>query len=518
MRVTNAGALAFPHGEETSPSPTMDFSFVVPMTDVRRRLLVMPAILPLVAAGTLGVVASVIPREWFMVLVAGALALVPAVVALLNRRLDVFEPVHLFAGSYAVLFVGRPIYDLTSAGGIPIYVGLDASGSYFPAQLVAALGMLAFYIGYYLSSGKRIANAVAIPRVELSKRTLAVLTTIGVVLAFSLFCIYAATSGGIESLGLLLTGRRIAPSPLWSSTGYLYAAPLWLSSFGILLLAVSPRWVSPEGFAAFAILFGSQVVAIGSGTRSWFLVAGGSVVILWYLRRNRRPGTAAIAIALPVIFALGITLPVDYRVPTQSQQSIAEKVQYVLLNPQRNVQVFFSSGDTAMLDDLALEIQAVPDLVPYEFGLTFVQDLTRPIPRPLWPDKPHEEDVQLTQAIWPTLAPYTTFTFSVFGEPYLNFSYFGALILALFGVISKSLYVWFREGADTPAVQAIFAVSLPFMVVYMRGGIGTDYHRHLIFLAPMLIAIIASRHASSSTSPVVVPVQRLERQPISFPR
>jgi oligosaccharide repeat unit polymerase len=474
-----------------------------PMMDRRNALLVIIAILSLTAATIIGANVAMVSIEWLMVVIGAGLAAVPAVVALVRRHLDVFEPVHLFAGSYGVLFVIRPIYDLSTPGGLPLWIGLDITSGYLQALLAAALGMAAFYFGYYGSSGTRLARLVPVPRFDLSKPTLIGLATAGMISAVFLFSLYVSTTGGIGSLGTLINGRNAISSPLWSSTGYLSSAPLWMASFGILLLAVTPRWASLQGAAAALMLTASQIVTIGNGSRSWFLPVVGCVIILWYFRRRRRPSIVAIAIALPLVFVFGITLPRDFRVPTDRQQSLFGQALSDLASPQADLDVFFRSAETGMVDDLSLEIQAIPSSVPYALGLTYAGDLTRPIPRPLWPDKPHEEDVQLTEAIWPSLAQFTTFTFSAFGEPYLNFSYVGVIVvLALFGVVWKSFYIWFRKGEDAPAVQAIFAASLPFMVVYMRGGIGTDYHRQLILLVPMVVAIVVSRRRSRAGASV----------------
>lgn len=453
--------------------------------------------------------------------------MVPATVSMLTRRFDLFEPVHLFAVPYAVMFVIRPAYDLATPGGLPSWFGWSMQGGYLQAQIIAALGAGMFYIGYYWIPSQPVAAAFPIPRFALSGRAVAWLTVIAASLSAVLFGVYVISVGGMSALGTLLLGRNVPYSPLssvaigpsWASTGYFSVAPLAITSLAILLLAILRRWKSPAGAAAIAILVASQVEAIGRGDRSWFLSALGSVVILWYLRRRQRPALMAAAIAVPLIFVFGITLPREYRAVSSTEPpSVTEIVQSALLDQKQNLDVFFTSTETGMVDDLALEVEAVPSEIPYALGSTYAGDATRPIPRPLWPDKPREEDVALTAVIFPTLAQVTVFTFSIFGEPFLNFSYIGvAFILAVYGVISRAFYIWFRSAEEVPAVQAIYATSLPFMALYMVLGVGSSYHRQAIFLAPMLVIIVLAQRRQLSLSSLAPDRDKATSTQRSFP-
>jgi oligosaccharide repeat unit polymerase len=145
-----------------------------------------------------------------------------------------------------------------------------------------------------------------------------------------------------------------------------------------------------------------------------------------------------------------------------------------------------------MVDDFAIELQFVPVSLNYQFGNTYLEALARPVPRALWSGKPIEADSQLMKAIWPRFqAAGTGFAFSFFGEPFLNFSWVGVFIVALiFGVLCRTLYAWFRRDARNSAVIAVYALSWPFVFVYMRGGFGVDYQRQLIYVLPVIGALV----------------------------
>jgi hypothetical protein len=430
-------------------------------------------------------------REWALVWAGGALALLPAAVAVARRRFDVFEPVHLFALSFAALFVARPSFDL--ARGSDLYwLGYQLQPTYARALAVGVVGAAGFYLGYYLPFGHRLAGRLPLPRSPLSPGALhgfiAFLTSLSLVL----FARFVVTSGGLG----VLEGRGVQRETAVSGvSGYLYASPFWLVSLGILLLALAPTWRSPRAAVGFGLLLFSQAMTLGGGDRTWTLPVLSAVILTRYLRRGRRPSLAAVAVLLVAAFTFGVTVQRDYRNVADRNQSLGQVVKGAVLQRDRSVRDFFEGADTAMVDDLAIELQFVPSRMPYERGSTYAEALARPVPRALWPGKPQPADSRLMQQIWPQFAHAGVgFAFSFFGEPYLNFGLAGALVVAaLFGVAWKALYRWFARDPGNPVVVALFALNWPFLFVYMRGGLGVDYHRQLMCVLPLLAAVLVAR-------------------------
>ena len=56
-----------------------------------------------------------------------------------------------------------------------------------------------------------------------------------------------------------------------------------------------------------------------------------------------------------------------------------------------------------MVDDLAAELQVVPDRLGYAYGSTYAAALGRPIPRVFWPTKPESADAGVMHVLWPEL-------------------------------------------------------------------------------------------------------------------
>jgi hypothetical protein len=176
------------------------------------------------------------------------------------------------------------------------------------------------------------------------------------------------------------------------------------------------------------------------------------------------------------------------------------------LHPGQALQDFFAGADTAMVDGLAVELQFVPSRIDYQMGRTYLEALALPIPRAIWAEKPRAAETQLMAAIWPQFASAGVgFSFSLSGEPYLNFGLFGVVALFFaFGVLWRAAYAWFRRAPMNPFVITFYALSWPFLFVYMRGGLGIDFQRQVIYLLPVLLAYLfvrRSRIAPPNTVP-----------------
>jgi oligosaccharide repeat unit polymerase len=430
-----------------------------------------------------------ISDKWSLVVTGGALALLPFGAAALKRRLDIFEPVHLFALSYAVLFVVRPAFDLAGNRGLPVWFNHIIGPTYEQALLIGIVGAIGFYVGYALRLGPRLGYRVPLPSGVWSKPDLGTYLLFATLLSLGVFILFVGQVG-LASVGTLVSGRS-GSSILQTSSGYLYTAPLWIASLGILILAISDRWWSADGALALGLLAFSQVLTIGGGDRSWTLPVLAMIAAVWYLRRGTQPSVITIAVGIVIIFVFGISAARDYRSPHSHGMTLSESLAKPISDPGGALSQFFGGADTAMVVNLAVEKQFVPREIPFKYGATYLGALMRPIPRRLWSAKPQAADTELTKKMFPTIAREGGgFSFSLFGEPFLNFGWLGVFIIpALFGILWRALYVWFQRAPRNKTVIALYAANWPFIVVYMRGGIGVDYQRQLIVLIPLLVAM-----------------------------
>lgn len=439
---------------------------------------------------------TAIPIAWALVLLATGLAGVPFLVAMARRKFDVFEPVFLFGASYFVLFAVHPAAELIISAGAPVFVGYDIGQTYAPALAIGALGAILVYLGYYLPVGRHLAQRLPLPTRQWSNSSLTVFIFVSVVLTIGALSVFLAANGGLSTLAQFFSGRnKVSVTALQQSSGYLYSAPLFLAPIGIMAIGLSRQRWRIGLFVGLLLIALSQVLTIGTGDRSWTLPAVAALFLVWYLRRGRRPGLSVIVIALAVTFMLGITLPRQYRNTEARSLPLSQLLTQDILSPGQVLQDFFAREDTAMADGLAVELQFVPDSINYQLGRTYLEAATRPIPRAAWAEKPRAAETQLMGTIWPQIASAGVgFSFSIFGEPYLNFGLLGVIVISLaFGVFWRAAYAWFKREPSNPFVLSLYALTWPFLFVYMRGGIGLDYQRHLIYVLPVLLAYLVIR-------------------------
>lgn len=434
----------------------------------------------------------------------------PIVVAIAQRRLDLFAPVWAFALGFAILFVVRPIVEI-AAGGPGLILSQDPSPTYVSALFVAAFGGWAFMFGYFAPLGGALARhfpqaQVSVDRSAVNRGALTI-SAIGI----SLFGAFLATSGGPSALFVLLAGRSDASaSALAQSSGYFSTGLLWLASGGVAVLATTEHWRSARGGAGMILVAMALALPFASGARSWTIPVIAALVMLWYLRAGRRPRLVSVVGMLCLAFVLGIAAAGSSRTAAvREQQSVLGAVWASLIDPGRSMSDFLTGGDTAMLPDLAIEIQYVPRVLPFQMGATYVEMLARPIPRAVWPEKPREADNQLMAVIWPQLVGVVGFAFSIFGEPYLNFGLAGVgIVLFLYGVISRVVLEWLYLSNRSPLAWGLLAMWTPFVIIYLRGGFGVDFQRQAMMLLPYIaVLFVAARsHAAKHSR---LPSERL---------
>ena len=450
------------------------------------------------AVGAAIAFATVSGRHWPLIFINGALTLLPVVVATLRRRFDIFEPVYLFATVFCFFFVIRPTLDMWHEER-PYWFGYSLRGTYDDALLIASVGAIAFYVGYYSRVGARLSQSLPLPRSEWRLKSLDSFAAITIVAAVPLFAAFLASSGGITAVHAVFSGRTEArDATIGSASGYLYSSPLLLLSVGILILAVSVTWWSGRALLGFGLILCSQVLAIGGGDRSWLLPAAAAVGLTSYLRRRRRPTPLAVGVLAILVLFVGLTIPREFRsADERGTNSYLESA----TDWRAALGEFFGGADAAMAPNLAVELLFVPTEVPHQFGRTYLGALALPIPRELYPDKPAPGEAKVMDAAFRELSSMGVgLSFSFFGEPYLNFGLSGVVVAALaFGILARLLYAWFARAPCNPTVIALFALNWPFVFVYMRGGFGVDYYRQVLVLSPLIVLLIFARRREHHT-------------------
>ncbi|HEY8491162.1 MAG TPA: O-antigen polymerase [Dehalococcoidia bacterium] len=462
------------------------------------------------AAALGGVLALLHPRtETALIGAIAAVAVLPLLWRAAQRRLDPFEPLLIFSVAWLVLFVARPAAMLlTDAFRFQTYPIRDG---FIPMLVMALLGGAGFLLGYALpwggALGRRLPPLPSAWHADTAVAYALALVGLGTVL----FTAFLLQAGGPDLSRSLLEGRGDAGPDYAASTGYLYLA-IFLSIPAALLIIASGGMTGRlrRGLVALgiAVLCVSLVQAGPSGTRSWLLPIFGSVFIFWYVRHGRRPAARTLLLLLLMGFFLGINFAREARSPeVRREVGLWALLVRSVTRPDDAWDAFILGPDTEMASLLSLEATAVPSRIPFQHGLATGHVLVHPVPRTLWPGKPRPGDEILTEELFHrrriNFAPRQ---YTPLGNFYMDFGYAGALAgMAPLGVLARLHYAYFLRNAANPAVQALFAATLPFWVVLLRGSVSDTAARLFYVVPPLLLGLALARRAGGSAPPEAAP-------------
>jgi len=411
-----------------------------------------------------------------LIVLVAAVLLVPLAVRISQRAFDPFEPICLFAAVYGAMFVIRPSAMLIR--GDLAYEGptrLDITPTFTKMLVVALLGAVGFVAGYLSPAGTRLAGALPVLKGPRDLRLTGLLAcALGAAGALA-FVIVLASARGLNGISLFFAGRSVElKEALASPSFYPWAASFILVPATIVVAAVAEARRSWH-FALLAVpLAGALLLrAVPTGNRLLLLPFLGALFVLYFLRRHARPGfVLLIGIAAVAIF--GSAVLSDFRGRGDRNESALTSVRNVVIHPTRAAEPFTTGPDTEMAATLAAALQVIPSEQSYSFGSTIFGDLvTRPIPRPLWRDKPQSPRHKLIAAIWPVQAKRGTLNpeFSALLYFFWDFSYLGVLLgLALYGLLARALFHYYSLHSYLFPVQVFFALAIWFLPLALRDG------------------------------------------------
>jgi oligosaccharide repeat unit polymerase len=155
-----------------------------------------------------------------------------------------------------------------------------------------------------------------------------------------------------------------------------------------------------------------------------------------------------------------------------------------------NIAETFTKEDTAMAPTLSILIDNLGTNIPYQYGLSYLNLVSKPIPRSLWHGKPIEFDTQMMRILFPKYAAVGVgFAFSAISEPLVNFGVAGVIFFFfLLGILNAKLL---RKLSQTPSPLFLFlnAWTAGFMFVLIRGNLSVDFQRAVFPLFSGLIVL-----------------------------
>ncbi len=410
---------------------------------------------------------------------------------LIQGKLDLFEPLVLANVALGVMFIGRPLADL--ATGRTTHLGYGITATFDQALVVALVGILAFQLGYHSLFVRLFARYLPTPAIFRPQRaTLA--AWLFLLLGATLFGLFLAKGGGLGLLLYLIKGRASGDNMIFlNSTGYLYnGIAMWMAS-ALIFFALAVVYKRHAYYVLFLAIALPLVIYYGArGSRSMLLPLVLAVPTFWYLYRRRRPSTRTLLIVAIAGIAL-IGWQREIRTAGVGSRGDAGAVLIkAFSSPLKQFGEILNGADNEMFDSITNELLVVPDEIGYRPGGIFTEVFVRMVPRPLWPDKPLGLNDTVVHALWPKhyALSRASAAFSVLGPFYFDSGYIGvALGMFMIGIVLSGIWRWFRYYSENLNALLIYSMSLPFVVILMRGTIPGTLARMLFVVIPLVLAM-----------------------------
>ncbi|MHB8950010.1 MAG: oligosaccharide repeat unit polymerase [Rhodoferax sp.] len=386
--------------------------------------------------------------------------LVPFFLMLCAKKADLFEPVGWASAYFLLLFVLRPLYDVTLGSEFLGEAPFDqATGDAFNLGLIyALLSFCVFMVGYYSNLGVLFARVFPRLPVEWNGGRIKIAWPLILGFGFISYVLLVNFFGGwtyyIEHKQETLT----APGQ-----GY------FLLSTSMILIAFAMKLTcsleSPKrGYAVLGLFF-LILLLIGffSGSKGLFLMPVMVVVVAVYYMKNGIRFRHLLYLLAFILFLFPVFNTYrNYSADDQGQ---------VVSDNKGGARFLIEHGMSRFygIDSLTLVVRDTPMVMDYQLGETILPLFVAWIPRQLWEDKPTISFGKIFAETY--MGDFfsgtgTSASPTLLGEAYLNWHIPGMLLVALFGgVIIRSFYVWLIQlNFGAPAV---FIYSQFFLYLFM---------------------------------------------------
>jgi hypothetical protein len=417
--------------------------------------------------------------------------LAPLVVRARQRRLDPFEPIVFFSLAYGVMFVLRPAGMLITDS--LVFEGprqtLDVSETFTETLVLALVGGVAFLVGYALPIGDRLASRRNPERRDPAAGRLVAASILVALVGACSFGLLVLASGGFDFIEeTVRSGRNtelLEPGglSLYARSSFLVLIP---AALVLLALGLERRstWLKVGSFVLVALVV-AQASPIGS--RGTLLPLLGGIFVLYNVRRSARPSWATILV-VGALAVLGSSFLSDLRGRTTRSETFVETIERAT-SPSRLLDSVATGPDAEMAPALAVALSVVPERLPYTYGKTIFGDLVvRPVPRAWWADKPLIPRHELLAEAWPVEFERGNINaeFSSLLYFYWDFGLIGVMLgLAVYGVLARYLYEYFRSNDKRLYAQVFFSLAVWFAVIALRDSPVDTFVRAWFVLLPV---------------------------------
>lgn len=466
--------------------------------------------LPLfVLIGGLSFLISIISKNlflsdyWGTFLIMGLfllIILIPLILSLFEGKFDPFEPVYLWIIIYGYLYLAKPFVQIINNQAFSYGAYNYGNTNLNIALLLALLGLICFYIGYYGNFGKKISNYLPVITSEISSKKLTIIAWGFIIIGFLGLNHYIQISGGWKifwSKPHGLGGLAI------KSTAYIYELPE-LMVIGFILISeifmhkiiiekkkirliniINLIFAAIGGVGIYTIIWGSRTYS------SWIILA---IVILYFLKKQSRPALKTSIMAIFMLFLILSFIPIyrQYMHLGSDLSKIAANIDF-----QKIINVAFNHNDE--FNVYLAETTLVPDSVPYDYFNLYFRTLVHPIPRIIWPTKPAFLNSQWDDFLSKSGISWGSAE-SMLGDFYAQAGILGIIIGTFFsGILWKTFYQYLMKYSANRSVVLIYAVIFPNMFTYIAQSALIGFLKWAPYMVPStIIALFLSRRKIKS--------------------
>jgi len=407
------------------------------------------------------------PTQW-LALAALTLLIVGMVAArAVVAGWDWLAPPVLFAAVFGLYFLARPIGLLV---GVEAVTGPQAMAAAIGIAFVAAAG---FWTGYLLPIGKAIGAATPWVSQEWSPHRTRIVLWVFWGAGLICWIVMMRASGGIV--------QRLTTYGQGTAAGL---GVVVVGSATLLGVALAGGWLAywkslVSRIEIIIITASSTGMLVVHGQRAAVLVPLIMIVAVYhYFVRPVRAREMALLTLVGVLLLIGIGLPRLQIIQTQQLDlpggDYLKVGGWLLL---RNLTAF---------DALMLVTEMVPGQIGYQWGKTYADSVAMIVPRWLYKDKPRRN---LFNRL---LRPHRTGSMALPlpAEGYLNFGGAGLLLeTLLLGVVYRMLYSYRNQHAHNEAALLGYALAVPFLALFWRGGLVGGHLAYLIAYGGLLVLL-----------------------------
>lgn len=393
-----------------------------------------------------------------------------------SSAIDGFEPIVVFSAAWAVMFVLRPIGMLVY-GDMTLRYTYDAIIGLPWALGLSALGAVSFGVGYTLPYSRAIAG-------RLGQRAESWSLPADGGKSVALICI------ALSAVGAVVSGGTVASA--WVTYLPLLAVP-----GSLLLLGRDRSRPSIATLLAFGALAALLVQAVAVGQRSIVFYVFGSLAVLFYARRNRRPSVKVVALG----GAIALLVFVNGLEVLRSRAEALGSFDVSLVSPsdfapEAAIERLLIGPSTEMLPALAVQIETEGKLWGFTPGYLALAVATHWVPGGVWADKFLSSDELLYSRLFPShyALVKANAQFSILGGFYFDAGVVGVLFgTFVLGVLSRFIGGLLSVASASSAARLLYAPFIPLFVVLLRGDTALTLGLALYMYAPLLLAIAFSR-------------------------